>query len=156
MQLLLSFVLAGVAGFEPTNAGIKIPCLTAWRHPNKRMGREMGFEPTTSGTTIRRSNQLGDSRHLKMKAGAPGGIRTPDTRLRRPLLYPTELQAHILCVASFEYLGYGAGDGNRTHVSSLEGWCSTIELHPHFTQCFQIITIITFNVKLFILDFQKK
>ena len=24
----------------------------------------------------------------------------------------------------------GAGDGNRTHVSSLEGWCSTIELRP--------------------------
>ena len=24
----------------------------------------------------------------------------------------------------------GAGDGNRTRVSSLEGWCSTIELHP--------------------------
>ena len=27
----------------------------------------------------------------------------------------------------------GAGDGNRTHVSSLEGWCSTIELHPHIS-----------------------
>lgn len=27
-----------------------------------------------------------------------------------------------------------AGDGNRTHVSSLEGWCSTIELHPHNAQ----------------------
>lgn len=25
----------------------------------------------------------------------------------------------------------GAGDGNRTHVTSLEGWRSTIELHPH-------------------------
>ena len=25
-----------------------------------------------------------------------------------------------------------AGDGNRTHVSSLEGWCSTIELHPRY------------------------
>ena len=25
----------------------------------------------------------------------------------------------------------GAGDGNRTHVASLEGWNSTIELHPH-------------------------
>ncbi len=25
---------------------------------------------------------------------------------------------------------FGAGDGNRTRVSSLEGWCSTIELHP--------------------------
>src|SRR5713226_1400569 len=24
----------------------------------------------------------------------------------------------------------GAGDGNRTHVASLEGWWSTIELHP--------------------------
>ena len=27
---------------------------------------------------------------------------------------------------------YGAGDGNRTHVISLEGWSSTIELHPQF------------------------
>ena len=25
----------------------------------------------------------------------------------------------------------GAGDGNRTHVVSLEGWSSTIELHLH-------------------------
>ena len=29
------------------------------------------------------------------------------------------------------YSSAKAGDGNRTHVSSLEGWCSTIELHPH-------------------------
>ena len=43
--------------------------------------------------------------------GAPGTIRTCDTRLRRPLLYPTELQARII----------GAGDENRTHVTSLEG-----------------------------------
>ncbi len=28
---------------------------------------------------------------------------------------------------------YGAGDGNRTHVISLEGWSSTIELHPQIT-----------------------
>ena len=26
--------LAGVAGFEPTNARVKVWCLTAWRHPN--------------------------------------------------------------------------------------------------------------------------
>ena len=26
---------------------------------------------------------------------------------------------------------FGAGSGNRTHVISLEGWGSTIELHPH-------------------------
>ena len=52
--------------------------------------------------------------------GVPGGTRTPDLLLRRQLLYPAELLAHIS----------GAGDGNRTRVSSLEGWCSTIELHP--------------------------
>jgi hypothetical protein len=28
--------------------------------------------------------------------GAPGGIRTPDPRLRRPMLYPTELQARAV------------------------------------------------------------
>ena len=27
--------MAGVAGFEPANAGIKTRCLAAWRHPNK-------------------------------------------------------------------------------------------------------------------------
>ena len=27
---------------------------------------------------------------------------------------------------------FGADDGNRTHATSLEGWDSTIELHPHF------------------------
>ena len=28
---------------------------------------------------------------------------------------------------------FGAGEGNRTLVISLEGFCSTIELHPHTT-----------------------
>ena len=34
-------------------------------------------------------------------------------------------------IKPFSILHTKAGDGNRTHVSSLEGWCSTIELHPH-------------------------
>ena len=54
------------------------------------------------------------------------GIRTPDTRLRRPVLYPAELRTPATLGRVTK-----AGDGNRTHVSSLEGWCSTIELHPH-------------------------
>ena len=29
------------------------------------------------------------------------------------------------------YKKNGAGEGNRTLVTSLEGWRSTIELHPH-------------------------
>ena len=66
-------------------------------------------------------SSLSSLRTLK-KFGTPEGTRTPDLLLRRQLLYPTELQAH---------LHNGAGDGNRTHLSSLEGWCSTNELHPH-------------------------
>ena len=54
--------------------------------------------------------------------GAPGEIRTPDTRLRRPLLYPTELQARIaLWGGALNLKSVGAGDGNRTHATSLEG-----------------------------------
>ena len=49
----------------------------------------MGLEPTTFGTTIRRANQLHHTHHNE-----PGGIRTLDLRLRRPLLYPAELQTH--------------------------------------------------------------
>lgn len=26
--------VAGMTGFEPVNAGVKVPCLTAWLHPN--------------------------------------------------------------------------------------------------------------------------
>ena len=57
--------------------------------------------------------------------GAPGGTRTPGLLLRRQLLYPAELLAQI-CAFGMA----GAGEGNRTLVPSLEGWYSTIELHP--------------------------
>ena len=30
-------LVAGVAGFEPTNVGTKSRCLTTWRHPIKKM-----------------------------------------------------------------------------------------------------------------------
>ena len=62
-----------------------------------------------------------------MEIGAPEGTRTPDLLLRRQLLYPVEL------LAQTDEL-FGAGDGNRTHTTSLEGWGSTTELHPHVEQ----------------------
>ena len=51
--------MAGMAGFEPTNARVKVWCLTAWRHPYIYIKStpvdliplvaEAGFEPTTFG-----------------------------------------------------------------------------------------------------------
>ena len=110
----------------------------------------MGLEPMISRTTIWRANQLHHTHHIYYLSNyvvqlsttifnfcgsnEPGGIRTLDLRLRRPLLYPAELQTHKTSSLELFLKASGfkkAGDGNRTHVSSLEGWCSTIELHPH-------------------------
>ena len=81
--------------------------------------------------------------------GAPEGTRTPDPLLRRQMLYPAELQAPVRSMpevvlpkrkgtgrpASQRVAGpNGAGDGNRTHTTSLEGWGSTTELHPHVSR----------------------
>ena len=93
------------------------------------MGWIVGFEPTVSSATNWRFNQLSYTHHISeltdcrlTQHGALRGTRTPDPLLRRQMLYPAELSAHK----------NGAGDGNRTHTTSLEGWDSTIELHPHF------------------------
>jgi hypothetical protein len=47
------------------------------------------------------------------------------------LLYPTELSALGSFLAKTAKKVNGAGDGNRTHVASLEGWSFTIKQHPH-------------------------
>ena len=61
-----------------------------------------------------------NSPHVAQNFGDPGGIRTPDPRLRRPLLYPTGLLDHI---------GFAKGD-NR-----LPGWLLYhFILHGHCPQ----------------------
>ena len=55
-------------------------------------GWVVGLEPTASRATIWRASQL---RHTHRVLE---GIRTPDPRLRRPLLYPAELQVRNIQV----------------------------------------------------------
>ena len=77
--------MAGTAGFEPAGEGVKVPCLTTWRHPcvEKRkqglgslpipvlcVGWVMGLEPTTPGTTIQCSNQLSYTHHIYIRTGS--------------------------------------------------------------------------------------
>ena len=82
--------LAGMAGFEPTDEGVKVPCLAAWRHPCVGAPRRPSLLPARHFSSFRAV--IGDI----------GGI-LPNPR--------------------------GAGDGNRTRVTCLEGRCSAVELH---------------------------
>ena len=41
---------------------------------------------------------------------------------------------------------YGAGEGDRTLATSLEGWGSTTELHPH--NCFEKFKLYTMKDSL--------
>ena len=80
--------VVGLAGFEPTHAGVKVPCLTAWRQPSLfiekselfrvrfpcNVGWLVGLEPTASRATIWRASQLRHSHHILVR---PEGLEPP-------------------------------------------------------------------------------
>ena len=91
----------------------------------------MGLEPTASRATIWRSSLLSYTHHmarlkrLELLTHCLEGscsIRLSYRRIRGKRLPAKQGQARP-----------GAGDGNRTHTTSLEGWDSTIELHPRIS-----------------------
>ena len=53
--------------------------------------------------------------------GEPGGVRTPDPRLRRPVLYPTELLTHVL---GFFPTKVGVNWGNAVILDNWLNWLS--------------------------------
>src|SRR3569832_1716511 len=67
--------MAGVPGFEPGNAGIKIQCLTAWRHPNKTLVTRCGRPPSNAAAR--------GALQTVMKRGAIAALRGPRAPRRR-------------------------------------------------------------------------
>ena len=113
--------LALPLGYTPMQKEEKFMGRTFVRPANYPMGWVKGFEPSASRATIWRANQLRHTHHSgfrrvepscfhssckgqihRKKDGTPGGIRTRDLPLRRRLLYPTELQAHMEQVMGIE------------------------------------------------------
>ena len=48
-------------------------------------------------------------------------------------------------ITSSQATAYYLSDGNRTHAASLEGWNSTIELHPHSSHFTVVSTTLVYN-----------
>ena len=72
------------------------------------MGWIVGFEPTVSSATNWRFNQLSYTHHMARLKGL------------EPLTHCLEGS----CSIQLSYWRrFGAGDGNRTRIPSLEGWC---------------------------------
>ena len=69
---------------------------------------DAGLEPTHVAVKVLCLTDLANS---LCKCGERTGIRTPDTRLRRALLYPAELCTHIIY--------FGAGNEIRTRDFNL-------------------------------------
>ena len=83
------------------------PAPSAGHH---RAGRHLGQKTHTAPSSENRSRLAGTQ-----EIGAPGGIRTPDQWLRKPLLYPAELRARF---------GHFPARGKQGLRPAWEGDCS--------------------------------
>ena len=77
--------LAGVRGFEPRNAGIRIRCLTAWRYPNDwvfafviRTSFKFGWGTRIRTSECRNQNPVPYRLAIPQEFGGYDGIRTCD------------------------------------------------------------------------------
>ena len=111
-----------MAGIEPAMRESKSRALTAWLHPYKggraeavcfgpaviwggrRDSNPRHSEPQSDAlpTELRPPYEKGMAKMGHKGNGTPEGTRTPDPLLRRQLLYPPELQAHMERVMGIE------------------------------------------------------
>ena len=126
--------MAGAAGLEPANGGVKVRCVTT--SPRPCMEKLNGIGVTQSRFLW---GGIWDSnpRHPEPQSGALPTELIPPYLVRQKGLEPPAYCLEGSCSIQLSYWRIyataffaGAGEGNRTLVSSLEGWCSTIELHP--------------------------
>ena len=88
--------VAGMAGLEPANAGVKVPCLTTWLHPNRECGEG-------------RSGRSGP----QPQCGVGNGARTHDTRNHNPVLCQLSYTHHMQLIANGTALGIPAKPRHR-------------------------------------------
>ena len=97
--------MAGLAGLEPTNARVKVWCLTDLATAQYRFSALPVLIQLSEKNGVDNRDRTDDLQCHKLAlcrlsythhVGAPEETRTPGPLLRRQLLYPAELQAHLL------------------------------------------------------------
>ena len=94
-------------------------------YPSLFVGWVKGLEPSTPGTTIRCSNQLSYTHHISGITREASPQAALGEMVRQKGFEPPAYCLEGSCSIQLSYWRKlnGAGDGNRTRIPSLEGWC---------------------------------
>src|SRR3954465_1496227 len=86
--------LAGAAGFEPANGGIKSRCLTTWRRPNGKRAYRALEEPFNPAVRIGRGAALDRHQLLAKLLGAHPRPAVSDREIEAAAADPADWRDH--------------------------------------------------------------